>query len=73
VAGYVVGKLGLQEAVVISALALVRGSRRTGQHVEGDDREERWKQDTVRGAVFPDARSGTVGRGMLGWGGGEHR
>ena len=44
----------------------MRRSWRTGRHVEGDDREEGWKQDTMRDAVFPDARGGTVGRGMLG-------
>ena len=54
-------------------MALERGSWKTGQHIEGDEREEYWKQDTMRGAVFPDARGGTVGRGMLGWGGREHR
>ena len=43
---------------------------KTGQHIEGDEREEYWKQDTMRGAVFPDARGGTVGRGIPGWGGG---
>lgn len=69
-AGYVVGELGLQEVV-----ASVHGTRarelKTGQHVEGDEREECWKQDAMRGAVFPDAaRGGTVGRGMPGWGGG---
>ena len=57
----------------ISALAVVPGSWRTGRHVAGDDREEGWKQDSMRGAVFPVARGGTVGRGMLGWGGKEHR
>ena len=57
----------------ISALALVRRSWRTGRHVEGDAREEGWKQDSMRGAVFPEARGGTVGRRMLGWGGREHR
>ena len=36
-------------------MALVRGSWRTGRHVEGDDREECWNQDTTRGAVLPDA------------------
>ena len=35
----------------ISALALVRRSWRTGRHVEGDDREEGWKQDSMRGVV----------------------
>ena len=29
--------------------------------------------DTMRGAVFPDAQNGTLGRGILWWGGGEHR
>jgi hypothetical protein len=57
----------------ISALALVRRSWRTGRHVEGDDREEGWKQDSMRVAVFPDARGRTVGRAILRWGGREHR
>ena len=48
----------------ISALAVVRRSWRTGRHVEGDDREEGWKQDTMRGAVFPDAQGRTMGRGI---------
>ena len=57
----------------ISALALVRRSWRTGCHVEGDAREEGWKQDSMKGVVFPDALGGTVDRGMLRWGGREHR
>lgn len=31
------------------------------------------EMDTMRAAVFPDAQGVTVGRGMLGWGGEEHR
>ena len=50
----------------ISALAVVPGSWRTGRHVEGDDREEGWKQDTMRGAVFPDDGAGPWAEGCSG-------
>ena len=49
----------------ISALAVVRRSWRTGRHVEGDDREEGWKQDSMRGVVpgrYPGQRDVQVGR-----------